>query len=56
MDQIKSQIVIPYVIKDYIKNKEFKLSKCTQFRDFYIDDYIDLLFKILKSNIGMRNF
>lgn len=45
---------IPYVIKSCIKNKEFKLSKCTQFRDFlYIDDYIDLLFKILKSKIGI---
>ncbi len=46
--------LIPHVIKNCLLNKEFKLSNCTQYRDFlYIDDYINILFKILKSNIGI---
>lgn len=42
---------IPFVIENCKKNNSFELSDCEQYRDFlYIDDFINLLFKILKSN------
>jgi len=42
---------IPFVIENCKKNKKFELSDCEQYRDFlYIDDFVNLLFKIFKSN------
>ena len=44
---------IPYVVQNCIKNKIFSVSSCAQYRDFlYIEDFINLLFKILKSKKG----
>ena len=42
--------VIPFVINNCIKNKRFKCSPGYQLRDFlYIDDLIDIIFKILEN-------
>ena len=42
--------LIPYVIKNCIKDEIFACSKGTQYRDFvYIDDAINLIFKSLKN-------
>lgn len=42
--------LIPIIINNAIKNKDFGCSKGTQFRDFlYIDDAIDAIIKILKK-------
>ena len=42
---------IPFVIENCRKNKKFILSTCEQHRDFlFIDDFVRLIFKILRSN------
>ena len=42
--------VIPYVIKNSIKNKKFNCSSRIQLRDFtYIDDVIKAIYKSLSS-------
>ncbi len=42
---------IPFVIKNCIENKKFKLSSCEQFRDFlYVEDFTKSIFKIFKTN------
>jgi len=46
----KNDRLIPYVIKNCLKNKSFKLTKCKQIRDFcYIDDIVDAIILTLKS-------
>ena len=45
----KSNRLIPYVIKNCLKNKSFNCSDGRQYRDFlYIDDFVNLIIKILK--------
>ena len=47
----KSNRLIPFIIKSCIKNKSFKCTDGFQLRDFlYIDDFTDLIIKILKKN------
>ena len=41
--------LIPFVIKNCLKNKKFPTSRGIQFRDFlYISDFIELIYKIIK--------
>ncbi len=43
--------IIPYIIKNCIKNKNFGLSKGNQIRDFcFIDDVVRAIFLLLKKN------
>ncbi len=47
----KSNRLIPFIIKSCLKNKVFKCTDGFQLRDFlYIDDFIDLILKVLKKN------
>ena len=42
---------IPFVIDSCKKNKKFELSDCKQARDFlHVQDFVNLIFKIFKSN------
>lgn len=43
--------IVPFVINKCLLNKSFATTNGNQQRDFcYIDDFVDLIFKILKSN------
>ena len=47
----KENRIIPYVIKNCIKNKKFDISEGSQVRDFlYIDDAVSAIFKCIRSN------
>ena len=47
----KDNRLIPYVIKNCIKNKTFFVSEGKQYRDFcYIEDFVKAIFMIIKSN------
>ena len=48
--------LIPFVINNCLNGKDFPISKGKQLRDFcYIDDFTELIFKILKSNKKIQN-
>lgn len=51
--------LIPFVVKKCLKKKQFNCSDGHQLRDFlFIDDFVDLIFKILKNknnNFGIYN-
>ena len=52
----KNDRLVPFVINNCLFNKEFPCSKGTQKRDFlYIDDFINLLLKILKKKNILSN-
>jgi nucleoside-diphosphate-sugar epimerase len=46
----KSNRFIPYVIKNFLRDKKASLSKCNQVKDFvYIDDFLDLVWLTLNK-------
>ncbi len=46
--------LIPFVIQNCLKNKNFPCSNGKQFRDFiYVDDAIDVIFKSIRSKKGI---
>ena len=48
--------LIPFVISNCLNGRAFPVSKGEQLRDFcYIDDFIELIFKILKNNKKIQN-
>ena len=48
--------LLPYVIENSLKNKNFNLTLGNQYRDFcYVDDAVESIFKVLKSKKNLNN-